>query len=658
MDTQTLLAKPKPRVIAKITKIHNLIEVSTEAKKTTIALRKTFEKGVYQRKTQLSVLSRYKKRIDTIQNDEDKKYQKQTKKKPKKTKLPKFAGSFFAKGSADDPLKAISTLAAFNSIEKLLKGDLLGALSPGLVAAAALLGPGLLGMAGNALFNRGPKATRTYGGTLGYERAGKGRYTAKGEYQGVQKDIRERYARRFGQRAANKKFIKTPSGFELASVDGTKGGRIAKSFGKFGAAIIPGVGAIVGAADATLRAQAGDETGAAIAGTGAALDATAAGLAASGIGLPIAGLLSIASFALDLTNLTRDLLGHSAKEEDKNKNKDKLKKQTETQKALVNKEKSNLTFAKTLVSYEKALVKFEKFSLSFTGSLSTDDPYNEGVNMPSPSIPPGGAYDGPISGDTFMPLPGGDVGTQGRVSASQGFGAPRDGGSRPHQGLDMTHWSGALESAVSAYKTGKVIAAKSNGYRGFIEIDHGGGLLTRYVHVVPSVSVGQVVYGGQQIGNLAASGGNTHLHFEVYPDGKTPTDPLPVVRGVKNRISSPLSVERAKEGKNKGGISVGPKTGYFEFLHGTELIIPMDNYHTKSGGDPLQNIPTDIINYITSKSKKYQMTMDSMPPEVIEVPIPMMPPQIQYVTSSSASLNIQSDADRNLLKMLYYSALG
>jgi hypothetical protein len=32
-------------------------------------------------------------------------------------------------------------------------------------------------------------------------------------------------------------------------------------------------------------------------------------------------LLSIASFALDLTNLTRDLLGHSAKEEDKNKNK-------------------------------------------------------------------------------------------------------------------------------------------------------------------------------------------------------------------------------------------------------------------------------------------------------------------------------------------------
>ena len=652
MDTQTLLAKPKPRVIAKITKIHNLIEVSTEAKKTTIALRKTFEKGVYQRKTQLSVLSRYKKRIDTIQNDEDKKYQKQTKKKPKKTKLPKFAGSFFAKGSADDPLKAISTLAAFNSIEKLLKGDLLGALSPGLVAAAALLGPGLLGMAGNALFNRGPKATRTYGGTLGYERAGKGRYTAKGEYQGVQKDIRERYARRFGQRAANKKFIKTPSGFELASVDGTKGGRIAKSFGKFGAAIIPGVGAIVGAADATLRAQAGDETGAAIAGTGAALDATAAGLAASGIGLPIAGLLSIASFALDLTNLTRDLLGHSAKEEDKNKNKDKLKKQTETQKALVNKEKSNLTFAKTLVSYEKALDKFEKFSLSFTSQSSFSD---EGGGVKSPP-PPGAAetYNGPISGDQFYPLPGGTLSTRSVGFAGGEYGAQRNYGG--HSGQDI----GGLPvgSPVVAWKTGKIR------YSGSVEagdtiltIDHGGGVQSVYKHVVPTVPSGTVVYGGQQIATLfAARAYAEHLHFEVWKNGSH-KNPMSEIES-SQKIPAPLSAEKAKEGKNKGGISVGPKTGYFEFLHGTELIIPMDNYHTKSGGDPLQNIPTDIINYITSKSKKYQMTMDSMPPEVIEVPIPMMPPQIQYVTSSSASLNIQSDADRNLLKMLYYSALG
>lgn len=640
MDTQTLLAKPKPRVIAKITKIHNLIEVSTEAKKTTIALRKTFEKGVYQRKTQLSVLSRYKKRIDTIQNDEDKKYQKQTKKKPKKTKLPKFAGSFFAKGSADDPLKAIGTLAAFNSIEKLLKGDLLGALSPGLVAAAALLGPGLLGMAGNALFNRGPNVRR------GFDVNG-GRVNQK---------TQDRYRSRYGDKNFKNRFggdalKKSRQGGDVVQ-SATKGGRVAKSFGKFGAAIIPGVGAIVGAADATLRAQAGDETGAAIAGTGAALDATAAGLAASGIGLPIAGLLSIASFALDLTNLTRDLLGHSAKEEDKNKNKDKLKKQTETQKALVNKEKSNLNFAKTLVSYEKALVKFEKFSLSFTSQSSFSD---EGGGVKSPP-PPGAAetYDGPISGDQFYPLPGGTLSTRSVGFAGGEYGAQRNYGG--HSGQDI----GGLPvgSPVVAWKTGKIR------YSGSVEagdtiltIDHGGGVQSVYKHVVPTVPSGTVVYGGQQIATLfAARAYAEHLHFEVWKNGSH-KNPMSEIES-SQKIPAPLSAEKAKEGKNKGGISVGPKTGYFEFLHGTELIIPMDNYHTKSGGDPLQNIPTDIINYITSKSKKYQMTMDSMPPEVIEVPIPMMPPQIQYVTSSSASLNIQSDADRNLLKMLYYSALG
>ena len=640
MDTQTLLAKPKPRVIAKITKIHNLIEVSTEAKKTTIALRKTFEKGVYQRKTQLSVLSRYKKRIDTIQNDEDKKYQKQTKKKPKKTKLPKFAGSFFAKGSADDPLKAIGTLAAFNSIEKLLKGDLLGALSPGLVAAAALLGPGLLGMAGNALFNRGPNVRR------GFDVNGRR----------VNQKTQDRYRSRYGDKNFKNRFggdalKKSRQGGDVVQ-SATQGGRIAKSFGKFGAAIIPGVGAIVGAADATLRAQAGDETGAAIAGTGAALDATAAGLAASGIGLPIAGLLSIASFALDLTNLTRDLLGHSAKEEDKNKNKDKLKKQTETQKALVNKEKSNLTFAKTLVSYEKALVKFEKFSLSFTSQSSFSD---EGGGVKSPP-PPGAAetYNGPISGDQFYPLPGGTLSTRSVGFAGGEYGAQRNYGG--HSGQDI----GGLPvgSPVVAWKTGKIR------YSGSVEagdtiltIDHGGGVQSVYKHVVPTVPSGTVVYGGQQIATLfAARAYAEHLHFEVWKNGSH-KNPMSEIES-SQKIPAPLSVEKAKEGKNKGGISVGPKTGYFEFLHGTELIIPMDNYHTKSGGDPLQNIPTDIINYITSKSKKYQMTMDSMPPEVIEVPIPMMPPQIQYVTSSSASLNIQSDADRNLLKMLYYSALG
>ena len=81
MDTQKLLEAPKPKlkIVAKVSKINNLVEVSTQARKTSTSLRKTFEKGAYQRKTQLSVLNRYKKRLDSIQKEQEKKYEKQNK---------------------------------------------------------------------------------------------------------------------------------------------------------------------------------------------------------------------------------------------------------------------------------------------------------------------------------------------------------------------------------------------------------------------------------------------------------------------------------------------------------------------------------------------------------------------------------------------------
>jgi len=661
MEAQKLLETPKakPKIVARVSKVNNLVEVSTQARKSSLALRKTFEKGIYQRKTQLSVLNRYKKRLDTINKEQDKKFEKKTKEKPKKIKIPKFKGSFFTKGSSDDPLKAIGALAAFNSLEKLLEGDLLGALSPGMVAAGALLGPGLLGLVGGAadgFFSRGPKPTRDYGNNLGWERAKQGRYGDKGAWSGAQKDIRERYARRYGDKAASRKF----SG-DVAQTT-VKGARAGKAFARFGSALIPGVGAVVGAADAAMRAQAGDQFGAGIAGTGAALDAAAAASAATGIGLPIAGLLSIASFALDATNLIRDLTGQSAAEEEKNT---RLKEQTKKEKEL-SRSGSLLTFSKTLVSYGKAVAKFEEFAKGATGTFDPSNPYNEQDTGPPPQslTGPGGAYDGPISGETFFPLPGGDVGTRGTISDRQKFGASRDGGTRSHMGLDMTHWSGPLNAPVSAYKTGKVVRAVHAGYRGSVDIDHGGGLYTRYVHVVPSVSVGQIVYGGQQIATLYPDGQNTHLHFEVY-QGSSARDPSSILTGVKNRITSPLSLERAKEhdssqaGANEGMVVNAPKTGQLLMVHGKEAIIPIDNYHTASGGDPLKNVSPEIVNSIISKSKIYQTAMAEMPPEVITVPMPISPPQVQYVSSGSGgNLNIQDDADKRILKMLYYSVLG
>lgn len=622
MEAQKLLEAPKakPKIVARISKVNNLVEVSTQARKSSLALRKTFEKGIYQRKTQLSVLNRYKKRIDTINKEQDKKFEKKTKEKPKKIKIPKFTGSFFTKGSSDDPLKAIGALAAFNSLEKLLEGDLLGALSPGMVAAGALLGPGLLGLVGGAaegFFTRGPKPGRDYGNNLGWERAKRGRYGDRGGHAGAQKDIRERYSRRYGERSANKKFATTGSA------------RASKAFAKFGSALIPGVGAVVGAADAAMRAQAGDQFGAGIAGAGAALDAAAAASAATGIGLPIAGLLSIASFALDATNLIRDLTGMSASEEEKTK---RLKEQTKKEKEL-SEAKGDLTFSKTLVSYEKALVKFDEFSKGFTG-FKTPAEQKEFEQRQAANVENLGGGSSPIS----------DPGYEFTQNISQYLtGDPSSPAYEYYHGTQSNYHDHLAfkdrSTAERAYNFLKGKGIKVTEFKGY---DPVGG------HASGSAHYSGLAFDvpGYQWGGSGAIG-----QKEYQGSAK--------VRAFMNDF---FNIERRRsedEGNNTGAILKGPKTGYLTLLHGTEAVIPVDNYHTQGGGDPLVNISPEIINNITSRSKIYQTTVAEMPPEVISVPMPVMPPQIQYVSSGSAgSLNTQDDADKRILKMLYYSALG
>ncbi len=554
MDPTTLLNKPRPRVTAHITRINSLVDSSDSIKKSSTRLRKVFEKGTYQRKTQLSILNRYKKRLDSIQKQNDRRF---TQKKQVKIKLPdikKYAGSLFTAGSTSDPLKAIGALAAFNTASKLAKGDWMGAVGPGLVTAGIFLGPALLGGVGNMMRRGGGGGAAA--GTPGSSATSSPWWSKNTKSLGRANESYAKFIKGEANLGDRARLLRrgqiTPTqalsrgGSEVLS---KQPGKVAKAFGRFGKSIVPVAGAALGAIDATLRAQEGDVTGASIAGTSASLDALAAASAATGIGLPVAGLLSIASFGLDVVNLVRDLSGASEKESQRNKatQSDKLKKQTEHQKKLVERKKESrgeLTFSKSLDRYERVVNKFEKISKDFKISLKGqfDEP-----PMPSPTpVSPGGEYTGPISGDTFFPLPGGDVGSFGNVGPGQAFGASRDGGARSHQGLDMTHQQGALDASVVAYKTGKVVAAVSNGYNGFVEIDHGGGLRTLYYHTSPMVGVGEEVYGGQQIAKLYPAGQNTHLHFGISNNGRY-TDPLPHVQSVKNRLPTPLSKERARQ---------------------------------------------------------------------------------------------------------------
>lgn len=104
---------------------------------------------------------------------------------------------------------------------------------------------------------------------------------------------------------------------------------------------------------------------------------------------------------------------------------------------------------------------------------------------------------------------------------------PVTGERRMHYGLDIAPGCNAPIYAASAGIVTRAGAA--SGYGNAIDIDHGGGLSTRYGHMYDAgvlARVGQRVTAGQLIGRVGSSGGSTgcHLHFEVRRDG-TATDP-------------------------------------------------------------------------------------------------------------------------------------
>lgn len=95
--------------------------------------------------------------------------------------------------------------------------------------------------------------------------------------------------------------------------------------------------------------------------------------------------------------------------------------------------------------------------------------------------------------------------------------SPFGGGSYEfHSGQDINAERGA--AVVSAAVGTVVFAGWHGGYGQLITIDHGGGLTTRYAHLLKmEVSVGQQVGRGQLIGQVGSTGRSTgpHLHYEV-----------------------------------------------------------------------------------------------------------------------------------------------
>jgi murein DD-endopeptidase MepM/ murein hydrolase activator NlpD len=121
---------------------------------------------------------------------------------------------------------------------------------------------------------------------------------------------------------------------------------------------------------------------------------------------------------------------------------------------------------------------------------------------------------------SIWPVPG---------SLSDGFGGRRNpfGGSSSefHAGQDIaTAWGTPVEATAN----GKVLfAGWQSGYGQLVEIDHGGGLTTRYGHLSDvDVEVGQQIVKGQTVGKVGSTGRSTgpHLHYEIRLNDE-PVDP-------------------------------------------------------------------------------------------------------------------------------------
>jgi murein DD-endopeptidase MepM/ murein hydrolase activator NlpD len=129
-----------------------------------------------------------------------------------------------------------------------------------------------------------------------------------------------------------------------------------------------------------------------------------------------------------------------------------------------------------------------------------------------------------FTGEGFAPV---IVNWKSRVSSEFGYRIhPVYRDRRFHAGIDI---SGPTGTPIYAAADGTVLYASfiTTGYGYHLDIDHGGGTITRYAHCSKIfVSGGQAVQRGEKIAEVGSTGLSTgpHLHFEVRVNG-VPKDP-------------------------------------------------------------------------------------------------------------------------------------
>lgn len=453
MDTQVLLNKPstKPVVVAKVTKISNLSTISKQARKSSTKLRKLFETNSYQKKTQLSVLNRYKKRLDAINKQSEKNLEKKKKDKSKGIlpKIKPFVGTFFKSNS--DPLKSIAQLAALNAATKLAKGDVLGTVGPGLTVAAILFGPKLLKMGGSALLKGISKSAE-----IAKVPTSESRVLGSGERAAV-KGVGEAAE---GAGRGGLRLLGPVLNVALAAWDFQN----RKSSGQTN--LQAGLGAGAGAAGAWAGFSAGAALGAAIGsaffGVGSVPGAII-GAVVGGVGAWLGG--SLAGGVMDMiTGADKKTYGVGG----------------------------NASFATSLDRYENVVNKFSSYAFSFGGGYGGDG--GDGALVPGEIQQVGQYQTGTIGG--------------------QQYGDPRPGG-RQHAGVDLDLGPGSKQVTFLGGTVNYIGNNPGGYYTfvdimtptGYIE------RLAELGTLAPGIKVGARVAPGQVISSGEGPTGVTHLEY-------------------------------------------------------------------------------------------------------------------------------------------------
>jgi len=131
---------------------------------------------------------------------------------------------------------------------------------------------------------------------------------------------------------------------------------------------------------------------------------------------------------------------------------------------------------------------------------------------------------------------GGICPVKGPVRIGQGWGAPRDGGRRRHQGIDLLAPAGTPLVAVASGHISRL--SNQDRGRGGISLWLRDARDTAYYYAHNQhnlVHLGQQVQAGQVIARVGATGnakgGPAHLHFQLHPGGRRPVSPDALVRG-------------------------------------------------------------------------------------------------------------------------------